>query len=136
MDVDAVYIAGGDPARGVDSLLGTAAAAGLAELADRGVVMAGTSAGATIWGTATLSPYVSEGAPEPVPMLGYLDNTVVVAHHLPASPRLPNAQRAFTEHRIIAIGHEAAVQIENDVVTEVAEGDAPSVICPPATRRM
>lgn len=64
-------------------------------------------------------------------MLGFLDNTIVVAHHLPDSPRLPDTQRVFPRHRIIAIGHEAALRIENDTITEVAGGDAPSVVCTP-----
>ncbi len=107
--------------------------------ANSGGIAMGHSAGAVIWGAATLSSFASEDEPEPMPMLNWLVSTVVVPHHRlhPDDQRLRAAAARFPGLNIVAITHEAAVSIdENNLISEICPGEpgVPSQLVTPDTR--
>jgi cyanophycinase-like exopeptidase len=126
-DIDAVYLPGGDPARGYDALWATRFYGSLVEFAEDGGVVMGQSAGATIWGAGHASWFVSEGDLEPIPMFGWLPH-VVVAHHRADGRRLTTAQRLFPGTPILALAHEGAVVVDGDVVRALVDGEVPTII--------
>lgn len=124
----AVYFPGGDPARGYDALWATRLYFDLVAFAEAGGVVMGHSAGATIWGSGHSSWFVSEGDLEPLPMFGWLGNTVVVAHHLDDRQRLQTARTLFPGQQLLALGHEGAVAIEHGTVREIAPGETSTLL--------
>lgn len=67
---DVVFVPGGFPERAYDVVWGTPALEAIRRASDRGAVVAGSSAGASIWGIGTLSDFASDGDDEVSPLVG------------------------------------------------------------------
>lgn len=109
---DVVFLPGGFPERAYDVLWGTPALEAIRTASARGAVVAGSSAGARIWGIGTLSDFASDGDDAVFPLVGWLP-AVVFNHY---SPGREVELRQHLEHwpgaSALAISNGAAVLVQ------------------------
>ncbi|MGH9155140.1 MAG: Type 1 glutamine amidotransferase-like domain-containing protein [Acidimicrobiales bacterium] len=107
-----IWCTGGSVAALYDRLWATPALDAIVDAHQRGAVLGGVSAGATVWGTGTVSDYVS-GNPEPLQLFGLLDDVVVFSHYFTSRERAFRERlRAFPGCRGVAVSHGGAVAVD------------------------
>jgi cyanophycinase len=123
---DLVWFAGGDYGALYDRLWATPALDAIRHAHERGAVVGGFSAGATVWGAGALSSFASDDEPEPFPLFGWLDDLVIFAHYFPVREGEFRARvAAFPGCRGLGLAHGGAVVVgpEGELVSLRAGSD-------------
>ncbi len=108
---EAILISGGSWLRPISELAGTASLHALVEASDRGTTIMGYSAGTQALGEWFASNDLSGDDQELIPCLGWLKDTVVIAHYptYDGERRLREALADSTCRRGIGVAHEGAL---------------------------
>ncbi len=139
-DATGVWVTGGDGARLVASYLGTRTERALLAVLARGAVVAGSGAGAAVWGSQVLVYAHPEGADPAAPRradelvtgdprattFGWLRRTVVVPHFSRGDAEAALRRAVGDDPALLGIGldDDAAVEVHGGVMRPIGHGTA------------
>ena len=113
---DVVYLTGGDPGHLVDVMIGSLFLETIRTHASRGLVLAGSSAGAMAMGSKMRYRNTSNA-------FGILSNTIIIPHHENRNPKETYGQvKELTEAGITIFGIDTSTGVVSDSVTLSAHG--------------
>lgn len=110
-----MFFEGGRPEFLYEALIDTPAMRELCAASQRGAVIMGASAGAMVWGSATMNDFVSGAELRPMKLFAWLPDTYVFPHYIPE-------WRSYLEEDAAALGFSQALGVAHDGAVLVEAG--------------